>query len=116
MYVSLDRQNPHLAFKTLQYHNMWASYDMLEKNYHSEFCRKSFSQEKRLANACFVCPRFNATYNSRQAIRAIAYCAMPHDRTYGKPLVTKFQDIGNKIPRRHNGSYDVLDQSRRLAG
>ena len=27
VYVSLDRQNLHLAFKTRQYHDMWASYD-----------------------------------------------------------------------------------------
>ena len=29
VYVSLDRQNPHLAFKTLQYHNMRDSFDTL---------------------------------------------------------------------------------------
>ena len=41
MYVSLDRQNPHLAFKTLQYHNMWASYDMLEKTIIRNFAEKA---------------------------------------------------------------------------
>ena len=30
--VSVDRQNPHLEFKTLQYQNIWASCDMLKKN------------------------------------------------------------------------------------
>ena len=58
----------------------------LLKNYHSKICRKSFSQEKRLANAssiapCRVCPRFNAPYNSRQAIYyvqlRIAQCQCP---------------------------------------
>ena len=33
--VSLDRQNPHLVFKTLRNQYTWASYDTLEKNYHS---------------------------------------------------------------------------------
>ena len=83
MYVSLDRQNPHLAFKTLQNWYIWAPYDTLEKTIiRSEFCKKSFSQEEKLANAssiarCFVCPRFNATYISRQAIYVqlrIAHC------------------------------------------
>ena len=36
-------------------------------------------------------------------------------QAYGK-LQVVWQAISNKIPRRHNGGYDVLDQLRRLAG
>ena len=46
MCVSLDRQNPHLAFKTLQNQNMWASYDMLEKTIIQSFAEKLQSREK----------------------------------------------------------------------
>ena len=48
VYVSLDRQNPHLAFKTLQYHNMWASYDMLEKTIIRNFAEKASVKRKSL--------------------------------------------------------------------
>ena len=44
--VSLDRQNPLIVFKTLQYQNMWASYDMLEKNIIRSFAEKLLSREK----------------------------------------------------------------------
>ena len=53
-----------------------ASYDTLEKNYHSKFCRETSVKRKGLAtNAviivsiapCCVCPQFNATYSLKQA-------------------------------------------------
>ena len=46
--VSVDRQNPHLAFKTLQNQYIWASYDTLEKTIILSFAEKT---EKRLAKA-----------------------------------------------------------------
>ena len=50
--VSVDRQSPHLAFKTLQNQYIWASYDTLEKTIILSFAEKaSCSQEKRLAKA-----------------------------------------------------------------
>ena len=49
MYPSLDRQNPHLAFKTLQNQYISASYDTLEKTIILSFA--SFSQERKLAKA-----------------------------------------------------------------
>ena len=48
VYVSLDRQNPHLAFKTLQYHSMWALYDMLEKTIIRNFAEKASVKRKSL--------------------------------------------------------------------
>ena len=48
VYVSLARQNPHLAFKTLQYHNMWASYDMFEKTIIRNFAEKASVKRKSL--------------------------------------------------------------------
>ena len=41
--VSLDRQNPHLVFKTLQNQYTWASYDTLEKT-HSEYSKPTPSK------------------------------------------------------------------------
>ena len=144
VYVSLDRQAEPLpqlddcmcsgSFKTLQYQNIWASYDTLEKtiiqryagkasvmkkglqtlrpshramsargplkNYHSKICRKSFSQEKRLANTSsiasrHVCPRFSATYNSRQAIYVqlhIAQCHMEFENLI-VPILTSLLEL-----------------------
>ena len=48
VYVSLDRQNPHLVFKTLQYHNMWESYDALEKTIIQTFAGKASVKRKGL--------------------------------------------------------------------
>ena len=81
--VCLDRQNPHLAFKTLQYQNIWASYDTLEKLSFKDL-QESFSQEKRLAKAssiapCHVCPQLYAMYYSRQAIYVQLGIAQCHD-------------------------------------
>ena len=45
---SLDRQNPHLEFKTLQYHNMWTSYDTLEKTIIQRFAGKASVKRKGL--------------------------------------------------------------------
>ena len=45
---SLDRQNPHLEFKTLQYHNMWTSYDTLEKTIIQRFVGKASVKRKGL--------------------------------------------------------------------
>ena len=46
--VSLDRQNPHQAFKTLQYQNIWASNDTLEKTIILSFAGKASVKRKGL--------------------------------------------------------------------
>ena len=46
-YVPLDRQNPHLTFKTLlKYWNTWASYKYTLKNCRSDFYGKALFKRK----------------------------------------------------------------------
>ena len=58
--LSLDRQNPHLAFKTLQNQCIWLHVIHFVLIVRS-FAEKSFSQEKRLARA-LDCTRFLAIH------------------------------------------------------
>ena len=46
--LSVDTQNPPLVFKTLQYQNMWASYDTLEKTIILSFAGKASVKRKGL--------------------------------------------------------------------
>ena len=46
--VSVDGQNPHLAFKTLQNQYIWASYDTLEKTIILSFAEKASVKRKGL--------------------------------------------------------------------
>ena len=48
VYVSVDRQNPHLVFKTLQNQYIWASYDTLEKTIILSFAEKASVKRKGL--------------------------------------------------------------------
>ena len=76
MFVSLDRQNPHLAFKTLQYHNMWASYDMLEKTIIRNFAEKASVKRKSLQTLRPLHGALSARGLMRRIIRG-KHCVLP---------------------------------------
>ena len=50
----MDRHNPHLVFKTLQYQNTWASYDTLEKTIIRSFSEKASVKRKGIDTLNFM--------------------------------------------------------------
>ena len=72
--VSLDRQNPHLVFKTLRNQYTWASYDTLEKTIILSFAEKALVKRKGLQTL-------------RLSHRAVSACGLMRRTIRGKPYM-----------------------------
>ena len=100
VYVSLDRQNPHLAFKTLQYKHMWASYDTLEKTIILSFAEKASVKRKGLKTLRLSHRAVSARGLMRRTIRGKPYmcnCVLRNAmRSYVRASLLELKSEGRK--------------------